>query len=60
MAENAGKEGKELPAVTGNRQALLDLPLEEYKRYEAQVERTSHQLSSEKSRAITPRDTVVV
>jgi hypothetical protein len=27
MAENAGKEGKELPAVTGNRQALLDLPL---------------------------------
>jgi hypothetical protein len=39
MAENAGKEGKELPAVTGNRQALLDLPLGEYKRYEAQVER---------------------
>jgi hypothetical protein len=37
-AENAGKEGKELPAVTGNRQALLNLPLEEYKRYEAQVE----------------------
>jgi hypothetical protein len=38
-AENAGKQGKELPAVTGNRQALLNLPLEENKRYEAQVER---------------------
>jgi hypothetical protein len=38
-AEHVGKEGKELPAVTGNRQALLNLPLEEYRRYEAQVER---------------------
>lgn len=38
-AEQAGKEGKELPAVSGNRQALLDLPLEAYKQYEAQVER---------------------
>jgi hypothetical protein len=38
-AEHAGKEGKELPAVSGNRQALLDLPLEAYKKYEAQVER---------------------
>lgn len=38
-AENAGKQGKELPAVSGNRQALLNLPLEEYKRYETQVER---------------------
>jgi hypothetical protein len=38
-AEAAGKQGKELPAVTGNRQALLSLPLEAYKRYEAQVER---------------------
>jgi hypothetical protein len=38
-AEQAGRTGKELPAVTGNRQALLNLPLEEYKRYEAQVER---------------------
>ena len=38
-AEDAGKQGKELPAVSGNRQALLNLPLEEYKRYEAQVER---------------------
>lgn len=39
-AENAGKQGKELPAVSGNRQALLNLPLEEYKRYETQVERS--------------------
>jgi hypothetical protein len=38
-AEAAGKQGKELPAVTGNRQALLNLPLEGYKKYEAQVER---------------------
>jgi PAS domain S-box-containing protein len=38
-AEDAGKRGKELPAVTGNRQALLNLPLEEHKRYEAKVER---------------------
>ena len=38
-AEQAGKEGKELPAVSGNRQALLDLPLEAYKQHEAQVER---------------------
>ena len=38
-AEQAGKHGKELPAVTGNRQALLNLPLEAYKKYEAQVER---------------------
>jgi hypothetical protein len=37
-AEQAGKQGKELPAVSGNRQALLNLPLEEYKRYEMQVE----------------------
>lgn len=39
LAEQAGKEGKELPAVSGNRQALLDLPLDAYKQYEAQVER---------------------
>lgn len=39
IAEQAGKEGKELPAVSGNRQALLDLPLEAYKKYETQVER---------------------
>lgn len=37
-AERAGKQGKELPAVTGNRQALLSLPLMAYKRYEKQVE----------------------
>jgi hypothetical protein len=38
-AEKVGKQGKELPAVTGNRQALLNLPLAEYNRYEAQVEK---------------------
>ena len=38
-AEAAGKQGKELPAVTGNRQALLNLPLDAYKKYEKQVER---------------------
>src|SRR5437867_10572291 len=38
-AEQAGKEGKDLPAVTCNRQALLNLPLEAYKKYETQVER---------------------
>jgi hypothetical protein len=38
LAEQAGKQGKELPAITGNRQALLNLPLEAYKRYETQVE----------------------
>ncbi|WP_315743481.1 GmrSD restriction endonuclease domain-containing protein [Bradyrhizobium sp. SZCCHNR1075] len=37
-AEAAGKQGKELPAVSGNRQALLNLPLSEYKKYEATVE----------------------
>jgi hypothetical protein len=37
-AEGAGKQGKELPAVSGNRQALLDLPLQAYKLYEAKVE----------------------
>ncbi len=39
VAESAGKQGKELPAVTGNRQALLNLPLAEYRKYEKQVER---------------------
>ena len=39
LAEAAGKHGKELPAVSGNRQALLNLPLAEYKKYETQVER---------------------
>lgn len=37
-AEVEGKQGKDLPAVTGNRQALLNLPLDAYKRYEQQVE----------------------
>ena len=37
-AERAGKTGKELPAVIGNRQALLNLPLSAYKQYETQVE----------------------
>jgi hypothetical protein len=39
VAENDGKQGKDLPAVSGNRQALLNLPLDEYKRFEGQVER---------------------
>ncbi len=38
QAELAGKQGKELPAVTGNRQALLGLPLAAYKQYESRVE----------------------
>jgi hypothetical protein len=38
-AERAGKGGKELPAVSGNRQALLNLPLSAYKQYEKAVER---------------------
>jgi hypothetical protein len=37
-AERAGKTGKELPAVIGNRQALLNLPLDAYKKFEKQVE----------------------
>ena len=37
-AEKAGKTGKELPAVTGNREALLNLPLSAYKQYENIVE----------------------
>ncbi|MDO9050658.1 MAG: DUF262 domain-containing protein [Methylotenera sp.] len=37
-AERAGKQGKELPAVIGNRQALLSLPLVAYKQYEKQIE----------------------
>jgi len=37
-AERAGKQGKELPAVTGNRQALLNLPLAAYKQFEKKVE----------------------
>lgn len=38
-AESSGKQGKDLPAVIGNRQSLLNLPLEAYKKYEKQVER---------------------
>lgn len=38
-AERAGKTGKDLPAVIGNRQALLNLPLTAYKKYEKQVEK---------------------
>lgn len=38
-AEAAGKQGKELPAVSGNRQSLLNMPLDAYKKYEAQIER---------------------
>lgn len=37
-AEKEGRQGKELPAVTGNRQALLNLPLAAYKKYQDQVE----------------------
>lgn len=37
-AEASGKTGKELPQVIGNRQALLNLPLEAYKRYQDQAE----------------------
>ena len=37
-AERVCKQGKELPAVTGNRQALLNLPLAGYKQFEKQVE----------------------
>ena len=38
VAEDSGKQGKDLPAVSGNRQALLDLPLEAYKQFETRVE----------------------
>lgn len=37
-AEKGGKTGKELPPIIGNRQALLNLPLSAYKKYEEQVE----------------------
>jgi hypothetical protein len=38
LAESAGKQGKELPAVSGNRLALLNLPLDAYKKCESAVE----------------------
>lgn len=37
-AEAAGKQGKELPAITANRQGLLNLPLSAYLQYQSQVE----------------------
>ncbi len=37
-AEAERKQGKDLPAVSGNRNALLNLPLAAYKKYEKQVE----------------------
>lgn len=39
LAEQSNKTGKDLPAVTANRQALLNLPLEAYKKYETKVEK---------------------
>ncbi|MCB1737798.1 MAG: DUF262 domain-containing protein [Gammaproteobacteria bacterium] len=38
QAAQAGKRGKELPAVTANRQGLLNLPLSAYLKYEQPVE----------------------
>ncbi|TGU93180.1 DUF262 domain-containing protein [Mesorhizobium sp. M00.F.Ca.ET.151.01.1.1] len=38
-AEADGKQGKELPQVTGNRQALLSLPLDAYLKHQTQAER---------------------
>jgi len=38
VAEAAGKEGKELPQVTGKREALLNLPLAAYKQYQSSAE----------------------
>ena len=37
-AEIVGKDRRELPQVTGKREALLNLPLEAYKKYEGQAE----------------------
>ena len=37
-AQNEGKQGKELPAVSCTRQSLLNLPLSAYKKYESIVE----------------------
>lgn len=37
-AESIGKVGNELPQITGNRAALLSLPLDAYKRYQAPAE----------------------
>ena len=38
LAVGEGKSGKELPAVTANRAALLNLPLAAYKKYQDRVE----------------------
>ena len=38
-AEAAGKTANELPAISGNRRALLALPLDSYLEYQAQVEK---------------------
>lgn len=38
QAEAEGKQGKDLPPVAPNRQAILNLPLGAYKKYEKQVE----------------------
>ncbi|TFB80827.1 DUF262 domain-containing protein [Terrimesophilobacter mesophilus] len=38
LAEASGKTGKELPQVSINRQALLNLPLEAYKKYQDKAE----------------------
>jgi hypothetical protein len=37
-AEASGRSGKDLPQVTGRREALLNLPLSAYKKYEMQAE----------------------
>ncbi|BBK42344.1 hypothetical protein STVA_23640 [Allostella vacuolata] len=37
-AEAAGRQGRDLPAVSGNRAAILNLPLDAYRKYERQVE----------------------
>ena len=37
-AERKGRTGRELPAVSCTREAILDLPLSDYKRYAEQVE----------------------
>jgi hypothetical protein len=39
IAAREGKQGKDLPSITPNRQALLNLPLEAYKKYASKVER---------------------
>lgn len=38
QAEAEGRQGTDLPAISGNRNALLSLPLDAYKKYQAQVE----------------------